>query len=102
MVLFGINSGHIKRKEIPAYNAAIMPRNMGMSQWLQLPEIARLFGLSEDSIKRLAKNHGLPLRRVSPFAMPGTLESELVKWLKAQPLVGPPVRKRRIVRKRHN
>jgi hypothetical protein len=58
------------------------------------------FGLSEDSIKRLAKNHGLPLRRVSPFAMPGALESELVEWLKAQPLVGPPVRKRRIVRKR--
>ena len=67
--------------------AAIMPRNMGMSQWLQLPEIARLFGLSEDSIKRLAKNHGLALRRVSPFAMPGTLESELVEWLKAQPPV---------------
>jgi hypothetical protein len=67
-----------------------MPRNMGMSQWLQLPEIARLFGLSEDSIKRLAKNHGLPLRRVSPFAMPGTLESELSEWLKAQHWWGRP------------
>ena len=69
-----------------------------MIRWLQLPEIPRLFGLSEDSIKRLAKTHGLALRRVSPFAMPGTLESELVEWLEAQP----PVRKRRIVRKRHN
>jgi len=60
---------------------------MRMNRWLQLPEIPRLFGLSEDSIKRLAKNHGLALRRVSPFAMPGTLESELVEWLKAQPPV---------------
>jgi hypothetical protein len=65
-----------------------------MDQWLQLPEIARMFGLSEESIKRLAKTHGLPLRRVTPFATPGTLESELVKWLKNQPLVGPPVRSR--------
>jgi predicted DNA-binding transcriptional regulator AlpA len=63
-------------------------------QWLQLPEIARMFGLSEESIKRLAKTHGLPLRRVTPFATPGSLESELVRWLKAQPLVGPPVRAR--------
>jgi len=28
---------------------------------LQLTEIAKLFGLGEDSIKRLEKNHGLPL-----------------------------------------
>jgi len=78
-----------------------MPRNMETNQWLQVSEIAKLFGLSEDSIKRLAKNHGLPLRRVSPFATPGALESELVEWLKGQPLVGPPVRpKRRLVRKR--
>jgi len=70
-------------------------------RWLQLAEIAKLFGLSEDSIKRLAKNHGLPLRRVSPFATPGALESELVTWLKAQPLVGLPVRpNRRSLRKR--
>jgi hypothetical protein len=65
------------------------------NRWLQLTEIAKLFGLSEDSIKRLAKNHGLPLRRVSPFATPGALEAELVEWLKSQPLVGPPVRPRR-------
>ena len=79
-----------------------MPRNMEMNQWLQVSEIAKLFGLSVDSIKRLAKNHGLPLRRVSPFATPGALESELVEWLKCQPLVvGPPVRpKRRLVHKR--
>jgi hypothetical protein len=68
---------------------------MGLDQWLQAAEIARLFGLSQDSIKRLAKNHGLPLRRVSPFATPGALESELIEWLKGQPLVGPPVRARR-------
>ena len=65
-----------------------------IDQWLQLAEIARMFGLSEESIKRLAKTHGLPLRRVTPFATPGSLESELVRWLKAQPLVGPPVRMR--------
>jgi len=65
------------------------------NRWLQLTEIAKLFGLSEDSIKRLEKDHGLPLRRVSPFAAPGTLEAELVEWLKSQPLVGPPVRPRR-------
>ncbi|HEX9445279.1 MAG TPA: hypothetical protein VGA73_14235 [Candidatus Binatia bacterium] len=64
-------------------------------RWLQLPEIAKMFGLSEESIKRLAKNHRLPLRRVSPFATPGVLESELVAWLKAQPFVGPPVRSRK-------
>jgi predicted DNA-binding transcriptional regulator AlpA len=61
---------------------------------LQLPEIAKMFGLSEESIKRLAKTHNLPLRRVTPFATPGTLESELVRWLKTQPRVGPPVRSR--------
>ncbi len=63
-------------------------------RWLQLSEIAKMFGLSEESIKRLAKSHGLPLRRVTPFATPGALESELVKWLKAQPQVGAPVRSR--------
>ena len=64
-------------------------------QWLQLGEIAKLFGLSEDSIKRLAKNHGLPLRRITPLATPGVLETELIRWLKSQPLVGPPVRHKR-------
>jgi len=66
-----------------------------IDRWLQLPEIAKLFGLSEDSIKRLAKNHRLPLRRVTPLATPGALESELVAWLKSQPRVGPPVRRKR-------
>jgi hypothetical protein len=51
-----------------------------------------MFGLSEESIKRLSKTHGLPLRRVTPFATPGALASELVLWLKAQPNVGAPVR----------
>jgi len=65
-----------------------------IDRWLQLTEVAKMFGLSEESIKRLAKTHGLPLRRVTPFATPGTLESELVRWMKTQPRVGPPVRSR--------
>ena len=56
-----------------------------LDQWLQLPEIAKMFGLSEESIKRLAKTHGLPLRRLTPYATPGSLECELLGWLKAQP-----------------
>jgi len=66
-----------------------------IDRWLQLGEISRMFGLSEESIKRLAKTHDLPLRRVTPFATPGTLESELMLWLKTQPRVGPPVRGRK-------
>lgn len=64
-------------------------------RWLQLPEIAKLFGLSEDSIRRLAKDHALPLRRVTPLATPGVLETELIDWIKNQPLTGPPVRYKR-------
>lgn len=66
-----------------------------VDRWLQLAELARMFGLSEESIKRLAKTHGFPLRRLTPYATPGVLESELVSWLKAQPHVGQPVRARR-------
>jgi hypothetical protein len=29
--------------------------------WLQLAELSKMFGLSEESIKRLVKNHGFPL-----------------------------------------
>ena len=61
-------------------------------RWLQLAELAKLFGLSVESIKRLAKNRGFPLRRLTPYATPGVLESELVLWLKAQPLIGQPIR----------
>ena len=63
-----------------------------IDQWLQLAELAKLFGLSEESIKRVAKNHGFPLRRLTPYATPGVIKSELLRWLKAQPLVGPAVR----------
>jgi len=63
-----------------------------VDRWIQLAELARMFGLSEESIKRLAKTHGFPLRRLTPYATPGVLESELVSWLKDQPHVGPPVR----------
>jgi predicted DNA-binding transcriptional regulator AlpA len=71
-------------------------------RWLQLSEIAKMFGLSDESIKRLAKTHGLPLRRVTPFATPGALESELVKWLKAQPQIGAPVRSKLASRSKQN
>ena len=64
-------------------------------RWLQLRMITRLFGLSEDSIKRLAKNQGLPLRRVTPLAIPGVRETELIAWLKRQLRIGPPVRRRK-------
>lgn len=63
-----------------------------IDRWLQVSELAKLFGLSEESIKRLAKSHGLPLRRLTPYATPGALESELIPWLKSQPLVGHPIR----------
>ncbi len=62
--------------------------------WLQLAELSIMFGLSEESIKRLAKKHGFPLRRITPYAKPGVLESELVRWMKAQPLTGRAVRKK--------
>jgi hypothetical protein len=65
-----------------------------LDRWVGLAEIATMFGLSEESIKRLAKSQGFPLRRLTPYAMPGVLESELVKWLKAQPRNGKPVRRR--------
>jgi hypothetical protein len=65
-----------------------------LDRWLGLAEIAKMFGLSEESIKRLAKSQGFPLRRLTPYAMPGALESELLKWLKAQPPNGKPVRHR--------
>jgi hypothetical protein len=74
------------------YNAATTPMTWTIDRWLQLAELAKIFGLSEESIKRLAKNRGLPLRRVTPYATPGVLESELVLWLKAQPLIGQPIR----------
>jgi hypothetical protein len=63
-----------------------------IDQWLQLAELSELFGLSEESIKRLSKSHGFPLRRLTPYATPGVIQSELLRWLKAQPLVGPAVR----------
>jgi hypothetical protein len=74
------------------YNVATTPMTWIIDRWLQLAELAKIFGLSEESIKRLAKNRGFPLRRVTPYATPGVLESELVLWLKAQPLIGQPIR----------
>jgi len=61
--------------------------------WIPLTELSKMFGLSEESIKRMIETHGFPLRRVTPYATPGMLESELVRWLKAQPRTGTAVRK---------
>ena len=72
-----------------------------IDRWLTLAELAELFGLSEESIKRFAKKHGFPLRRLTPYATPGVLESELFSWLKAQPLVGRAVRASRVSRSRN-
>jgi hypothetical protein len=66
-----------------------------IDRWLQLPEIAKLLGLIQDSIKRLAKNHTLAPRRVTPFATPGVLESELIASIKREPRIGPPARQKR-------
>ena len=71
-----------------------------MDRWIQLGELAKLFGLSEESMKRVAKNHGFPLRRLTPYATPGVLESELFSWLKAQPRVGHPIRVKRATQSR--
>lgn len=61
-------------------------------RWLKIAELSSLFGVSEDSIRRLSKSQGFPLRRLTPYAMPGVLESELFRWLKSQPNIGRPVR----------
>jgi predicted DNA-binding transcriptional regulator AlpA len=74
--------------------------NNNADRWIQLGELAKLFGLSEESMKRIAKNHGFPLRRLTPYATPGVLESELFRWLKAQPLVGHPIRAKAAARSR--
>jgi hypothetical protein len=71
-----------------------------IDRWIQLGELAKLFGLSEESMKRVAKNHGFPLRRLTPYAIPGVLESELFSWLKAQPRVGRPIRVKQATRSR--
>ena len=70
-------------------------------RWIQLGELAELFGLSEESIKRFAKKNGFPLRRLTPYAKPGVIESEFLRWLKAQPLVGRAVRASRVSRSRN-
>jgi hypothetical protein len=59
-------------------SARVEPAALKMSdRWIQLAELAELFALSEESMKRVAKNHGFPLRRLTPYATPGVLESEL-------------------------
>jgi hypothetical protein len=43
-----------------------------------LGELAKLFGLSEESIKRLAKKNGFPLRRLTPYATPALAHSSMI------------------------
>lgn len=61
-------------------------------RWLSLTDIARFLGLSERSVLEL-EQQGLPLRRVTPKANPGILESELLAWIKRRPRKGGSLRK---------
>jgi hypothetical protein len=63
-----------------------------MQRWIKLDEIAAMFGLSEESILRISKTRGLPLKRITPFATPGCLQTHLFKWLEQQPRAGKAVR----------
>jgi hypothetical protein len=49
-----------------------------IDQWMPLAELAELFGLSEESIKRFAKSHGFPLRRLTPYATPALAHSSMI------------------------
>lgn len=61
-----------------------------MDRWIPLTDdrphadsLSSLLGLSARAIKSLAKERGLPLRRVSPNATPGIIQSELIEWIRA-------------------
>lgn len=69
-----------------------------MQRWIKLDEIAAMFGLSKESILRIAKTHGLPLKRITPFATPGCLQTDLFKWIERQPRAGKAVRAERQAR----
>lgn len=60
-----------------------------MDRWIPLTDdrphadsLSRLLGLSADTIKAMAREHGLPLRRVSHKATPGVIQSELLDWIR--------------------
>lgn len=59
-------------------------------RWLSLAQLAEFLGLTERSVLRLGRQ-GLPLRRVTPRATPGVLESELLAWIRKRPKLGLPV-----------
>lgn len=61
-------------------------------RWLSLQEIVQMLGLKPESVVRLARTQGLPLRRVTPRGAPGAMESELLAWMRKRPRVGQPVR----------
>lgn len=71
-----------------------------MDKWVSIRELSTMFGVSQESIGRLAKSRDFPLRRLTPYATPGVLQSELFSWLKAQPRVGQPIRIRTTRKKR--
>lgn len=60
-----------------------------MDRWIPLTDdrphadcLSRLLGLSPRALKSLAKERGLPLRRASPNATPGIIQSELIDWIR--------------------
>ena len=60
----------------------------------------KTFWIERGFYKKIGENHGLPLRRVTPLATPSALETDLISWLKSQPRIGPPVRRRKRQRSR--
>lgn len=62
-----------------------------MDRWIPLTAdsvhtecLSTLLGLSPRTIKAIAKERGLPLRRVSQNATPGVIQSEFLEWMKSQ------------------
>jgi hypothetical protein len=66
-----------------------------MDHWLQLKDVAKMFGLSQESIKRLANSHDHPFDGLPLLQLPAQLNRKSLSGLKAQPRVGPPVRNNR-------
>ncbi len=62
-------------------------------RWVTIEELGQMLGLSKLALQQLAKGRGLPLRRVTPYATPGVLESELIPWIKKQPRLGSAIKR---------
>lgn len=72
-----------------------------IDRWIQLAELAELFGLSEESIKRLAKQNGFPLRRLTAYAIPGSPRVRVPALVESSAPVGRAVRTKRVSRSRN-